>query len=105
MNWAVRGCAEEKDRDRIGARALPPLAAGGCGGCPNLQKIVPYIDAIRAAVLAKSVQFFKELSAALYGANRPHTKVSQGLRDSFLAPDFGADSQEHIRPSISFAAL
>src|SRR5207247_4753292 len=27
-------------------------------------------------------QFFKDLSAAFYGANRPGAKVSQGLRDS-----------------------
>jgi len=28
-------------------------------------------------------QFFKDLSAPFYGANRPGAKVSQGLRDSF----------------------
>ena len=28
-------------------------------------------------------QFFKDLSAPFYGANRPDSKVSQGLRDSF----------------------
>ena len=28
-------------------------------------------------------QYFKDLSAPFYGANRPASKVSQGLRDSF----------------------
>jgi non-heme chloroperoxidase len=42
-------------------------------------------DDIRAAVLADRSQFFKDLSAPFYGANRPSGggKVSQGLRDSF----------------------
>jgi len=40
-------------------------------------------DKIRAGVLADRSQFFKDLSAAFYGANRPNSGVSQGLRDSF----------------------
>jgi len=40
-------------------------------------------DQIRAGVLADRSQFFKDLSAPFYGANRPNAKVSQGLRDSF----------------------
>jgi non-heme chloroperoxidase len=40
-------------------------------------------DKIRAGVLADRSQFFKDLSAPFYGANRPGAKVSQGLRDSF----------------------
>ena len=35
------------------------------------------------AVLTDRAQFFKDLSAPFYGANRPNSKVSQGLRDSF----------------------
>jgi non-heme chloroperoxidase len=38
---------------------------------------------IRAGVLNDRAQFFKDLSAPFYGANRPGAKVSQGLRDSF----------------------
>jgi non-heme chloroperoxidase len=34
-------------------------------------------------VLTDRSQFFKDLSAPFYGANRPGSKVSQGLRDSF----------------------
>src|SRR5258707_6218592 len=40
-------------------------------------------DKLRAGVLADRAQFFKDLSAPFYGANRPGAKVSQGLRDSF----------------------
>jgi len=40
-------------------------------------------DQIRAGVLADRSQFFKDLSAPFYGANRPGAEVSQGLRDSF----------------------
>ncbi len=40
-------------------------------------------DEIRANVLADRAQFFKDLSAPFYGANRPGAEVSQGLRDSF----------------------
>ena len=35
-------------------------------------------DQIRAGVLADRSQFFKDLSAPFYGANRPGAKVSQG---------------------------
>ena len=48
------------------------------GGFP-----IKVFDDIRAGVLADRSQFFKDLSAAFYGANRPGSKVSQGLRDSF----------------------
>jgi non-heme chloroperoxidase len=40
-------------------------------------------DKIRTAVAADRSQFFKDLSAPFYGANRAGSKVSQGLRDSF----------------------
>jgi non-heme chloroperoxidase len=40
-------------------------------------------DKLRTAVLADRAQFFKDLSAPFYGANRPGAAVSQGLRDWF----------------------
>ena len=61
--------------------AVPPLmlkTAANPGGLP-----MDAFDQIRAAVLADRSQFFKDLSAPFYGANRPGAKVSQGLRDSF----------------------
>src|ERR1700693_3287285 len=38
---------------------------------------------LRSAVQADRSQFFRDLSAPFYGANRTGSKVSQGLRDSF----------------------
>ena len=52
--------------------------AANPGGLP-----IEAFDQIRAGVLADRAQFFKDLSAPFYGANRPGAKVSQGLRDSF----------------------
>jgi len=61
--------------------AVPPLmlkTAANPDGLP-----IDVFDAIRASVRADRSQFFKDLSAPFYGANRPDAKVSQGLRDSF----------------------
>jgi non-heme chloroperoxidase len=40
-------------------------------------------DGIRAGVRNDRSSFFKELTLAFYGFNRPGAKVSEGLRDSF----------------------
>jgi non-heme chloroperoxidase len=48
------------------------------GGLP-----IEAFDAIRAGVSADRSQFYKDLSAPFYGANRSGSKVSQGIRDSF----------------------
>jgi non-heme chloroperoxidase len=61
--------------------AVPPLMLktdANPGGLP-----MEAFDQIRAGVLADRSQFWKDLSAPFYGANRPGAKVSQGLRDSF----------------------
>jgi non-heme chloroperoxidase len=61
--------------------AVPPLmlkTPANPGGLP-----IEVFDKIRAGVLNDRSQFFKDLSAPFYGANRPGSKVSQGLRDSF----------------------
>jgi len=61
--------------------SVPPLmlkTAANPGGLP-----IEAFDQIRAGVLADRSQFWKDLSAPFYGANRPGAKVSQGLRDSF----------------------
>jgi non-heme chloroperoxidase len=61
--------------------AIPPLmlkTAANPGGLPR-----DVFDGLRAGVLADRSQFFEDLSAPFYGANRPGAKVSQGLRDSF----------------------
>ena len=61
--------------------AVPPLmlkTEANPGGTP-----IEAFDQIRAGVLSDRSQFFKDLSAPFYGANRADAKVSQGLRDSF----------------------
>ena len=61
--------------------AVPPLmlkTATNPGGLP-----MEAFDQLRAAVQSDRAQFFEDLSAPFYGANRPGAKVSQGLRDSF----------------------
>jgi non-heme chloroperoxidase len=61
--------------------AVPPLmlkTPANPGGLP-----MEAFDQIRAAVQADRSQFWKDLSMAFYGFNRPGAKVSQGLRESF----------------------
>src|SRR6266849_31304 len=61
--------------------AVPPLMVKTAANPDGLP--METFDQIRAGVLADRSQFFKDLSAPFYGANRPGAKVSQGLRDSF----------------------
>lgn len=61
--------------------AIPPLmlkTEANPGGLP-----IEAFDQIRAGVSGDRSQFYKELSAPFYGANRPDSKVSQGVRDAF----------------------
>ncbi|MGE3315653.1 MAG: alpha/beta fold hydrolase [Planctomycetaceae bacterium] len=61
--------------------AVPPLMLktdANPGGLP-----ISVFDEIRANVLADRSQFFKDLSAPFYGANRPNAQVSQGIRETF----------------------
>ena len=61
--------------------AVPPImlkTAANPGGLP-----MDVFDGIRAGVRADRSQFFKDLTVPFYGANRPGSKVSQGLKDSF----------------------
>jgi len=61
--------------------AVPPLmlkTASNPDGTP-----IEAFDQIRSAVLADRSSFWKELAVPFYGFNRPGTKTSQGLIDSF----------------------
>ena len=61
--------------------AIPPLMVkteANPAGTP-----IEVFDDIRKGVLTDRGQYFKDLSAPFYGANRPGAQVSQGLRDSF----------------------
>jgi len=52
--------------------------ASNPGGLP-----IKTFDDIRNGILADRSQFFKDLTTPFYGANRPGSTVSQGLKDSF----------------------
>ena len=61
--------------------AIPPLmlkTAANPGGLP-----IEVFDQIRAGVQSDRSQFWKDLSGPFYGANRPGSNVSQGLREAF----------------------
>jgi non-heme chloroperoxidase len=61
--------------------AIPPLmlkTEANPGGLP-----LEVFDQLRAGVAADRSQFYKDLSAPFYGANRPNSQVSQGIRDMF----------------------
>jgi non-heme chloroperoxidase len=62
--------------------AVPPLmlkTEKNPAGLP-----IEAFDEIRKGVQHDRAQFFKDLSAPFYGANRPGNTVTQGLRDSFF---------------------
>jgi len=61
--------------------AIPPLmlkTAANPGGLP-----IEAFDKLRADLIRDRSQFYKELSAPFYGANRQGSQVSQGIRDAF----------------------
>jgi non-heme chloroperoxidase len=61
--------------------AIPPVmlkSAANPGGTP-----MEVFDGIRAGLIADRSQYYKDFSAPFYGANRPGSKVSQGVRDAF----------------------
>jgi non-heme chloroperoxidase len=61
--------------------SVPPImlkSPANPGGAP-----IEAFNKLRNAVHADRSQFFKDLSAPFYGANRPGSTVSQGLRDTF----------------------
>jgi non-heme chloroperoxidase len=62
--------------------AIPPLmlkTPSNPGGLP-----LKVFDQIRANILKDRPQFWKDLSLAFYGYNRPGAKISEGVRESFL---------------------
>lgn len=61
--------------------AIPPVmlkSDKNPGGLP-----MSVFDGIRAGLVADRSQFYKDVSAPFYGANKPDAKVSQGVRDVF----------------------
>jgi non-heme chloroperoxidase len=63
--------------------AVPPLmlkTPANPGGLP-----LSVFDGIREGVAKDRSQFYRDLSAPFFGANRPHSKASEGMRESFWA--------------------
>jgi non-heme chloroperoxidase len=61
--------------------AIPPLmlkTAANPAGTP-----IEAFNQLRAAVQADRSQFWKDLSMAFYGYNRPGARISEGVRESF----------------------
>jgi non-heme chloroperoxidase len=61
--------------------AVPPVmlkSASNPGGLP-----IEVFDQLRSSVIADRSQFWKDLSMAFYGYNRPGAKISEGVRESF----------------------
>ena len=61
--------------------SVPPLmlkTPANPGGTP-----LEAFDGLRASVQADRSQFWKDLSMAFYGYNRPSAKISEGVRESF----------------------
>ena len=61
--------------------AIPPVMIkkpSNPGGTP-----IELFDGLRASVQADRSQFWKDLSMAFYGYNRPDAKISEGVRESF----------------------
>jgi non-heme chloroperoxidase len=61
--------------------AVPPIMVktpDNPGGMP-----MEAFDQLRSAIKSDRAQFFRDLSAPFYGANRPGAKVSEGLREFF----------------------
>jgi non-heme chloroperoxidase len=61
--------------------AIPPLMLRTEANPEGLPRSV--FDEIRAGVTGDRSQYYKDLSAPFYGANRPGSTVSQGKRDEF----------------------
>jgi non-heme chloroperoxidase len=61
--------------------AIPPLMLktdANPGGTP-----IDVFDGLRAGMLADHSQFYEDLALPFYGANRPGSQVSQGVKDAF----------------------
>ncbi len=61
--------------------SVPPLmlkTSANPGGLP-----ITVFDGLRSSVVADRSQFWKDLSLAFYGYNRPGAKASEGVRESF----------------------
>jgi len=73
--------------------AVPPImvkTSANPGGLP-----IEVFDGFRKSLLADRSQFFQDVTIPFYGVNRPGSKVSQGLRDSFWAQGMQGGFKSH----------
>ena len=71
----------ERIKKAVLVSAIPPTmlkSAANPGGTP-----IASFDATRAGVTGDRAQFYRDISAPFFGANRPGAKVSQGIVDAF----------------------
>ncbi len=61
--------------------AIPPIMVQSTSNPDGVP--MSAFDAIRAGVSGDRSQFYKDLSMAFYGYNRPGATISQGVRDAF----------------------
>jgi non-heme chloroperoxidase len=61
--------------------AVPPIMLKTAANPEGLP--IEVFDGIRAGLLRDRSQYYKELAASFYGANRPGAQVSRGLLDQF----------------------
>jgi non-heme chloroperoxidase len=61
--------------------AVPPIMLKSATNPEGLP--IDAFDAIRAGVAGDRSQYYRDLALAFYGANRPGSKVSQGMLDQF----------------------
>ena len=80
------------------AGAVPPLMLRTDAN-PEGQPIEVF-DQIREGLRTDRSQFYRDLSAAFYGANRPGSNVSQGTRDAFWLMSM----QAGLKPALDCVA-
>jgi non-heme chloroperoxidase len=81
----VTRCAAGRGASRVSKllllSAIPPLMLKTADNPEGLP--IEVFDEIREGVLTDRSQYYKDLSAPFYGANREGNQVSQGVRDMF----------------------
>ena len=89
------GTAPKRVAKAVLISAIPPLmlkTPANPGGLP-----IEVFDQLRAGALTDRSQFFKDLSAPFYGANRPGAKVSPGPARLVLAAGHAVRLQRRLR--------
>jgi non-heme chloroperoxidase len=81
--------------------AIPPLMLQTDANPEGLPRSV--FDELRAGVAGDRSQFYRDLSAPFYGANRPGSTVSQGKRDEFWLQSMSVGIQSALDCITAFS--